>query len=124
MMKAKKIIKLELKNPALRRIRKNFRDLIKFAVKQEANRLFDKSCEFRKKSRESADSVEKEDLKAKEINLRNRSNELDRLLSRSIIQCGLGGGCLSLSEAIEHGFDPKDRPTDLDMVWVPSNNGW
>jgi len=123
-MKAEKIVKVELKNPALRRIRKNFRDVIKLAVEQESGRLFVESCEYRKRSRESTDHAEKERLEQKEDKFRNKSSELDSSLSKSIIQCGLGGGCSSLSKAIKHGFDPKDSPTDLDMVWMPYFKAW
>jgi len=123
-MKAKKIVKVELKNSALRRIRKNFRDVIKLAVKQESSRLYAISREFRKKCRDSTDSREKERLEQKERKFMKQGGKLRGLLSKSVIQCGLGGGCSSLSEAIKHGFDPKDRPTDLDMVWMPYFKAW
>ena len=63
-------------------------------------------------------------LEQKKKDFRSKSNELDRLLSKSIIQCDLGAGCSSLDEAIKHGFDPKDRPTDLDMAWCPYFKAW
>lgn len=123
-MKSKKIVKVELKNPSLRRIRKNFRDVIKLAVKQESSRLFAKSCEYRKKRSESTDLAEEEMLEQKKSYFRRGSDRLDNLLSDSIIQCGLGGGCSSLPEAIKRGLDPRDRPTDLDMAWVPFLGAW
>ena len=123
-MKAKKIVRVELKTPALQRMRKNFRDVIKFAVKRESSRLHAISREYRKRSREVADPVEKEKLEQKEGYLDRKSAKLNSLLSKSIIQCGLGGGCSSLSRAIKHGFDPKDRPTNLDMAWIPFLGAW
>lgn len=123
-MKAKRIVKVELKHPALRRIRKNFRDLIKVAVEQESSRLYAASREFRKRSQESTYPAEKERLEQEKRNFRSKNNELDHLLSKSIIQCDLGAGCSSLEEAIKHGFDPMDRPTDLDMAWCPYFKAW
>ena len=123
-MKAKKIVKVELKRPALRRVRKNFRDVIKFAVEQESSRLYAKSGEYRKRSQDSSNPAEKKRLEQKKKDFRSKSNELDRLLSDSIIQCGLGAACSSLSAAIKNGFDPLDRPTDLDMAWCPYFKAW
>ena len=40
------------------------------------------------------------------------------------IQCDLGAACSSLEEAVKHGFDPLNRPTDLDMVWMPYFKSW
>lgn len=123
-MKAKKIVKVELKNPTLRRIRKNFRDVIEHAVKQESSRLHAISREYRKRSRESADPTEKERLEQKEDKFRNRRNKLHYSLIDSIIQCGMGGGCSSYSEAINHGLYPKKASTNLDMAWMPSHKAW
>ena len=108
-MRAKKIVKIELKNPLLRRIRKNFRDIIKLTVKQESSRLYAISREYRKRSQESTDPIEKEKLEREDDKFMERGRRLRGLLSDSIIQCGLGAGCSSLSEAIKHGFDPKDE---------------
>jgi hypothetical protein len=124
MMKAKKIVKIELKNPALRRIRKSFRDVIKIAVKQDISRLYASSREYRKRSQESTSPTEKERLEQKENEFMKQGRRLRHLLSKSIIQCDLGAACSSLEEAIKHGFDPLDRPTDLDMAWCPYFKGW
>ncbi len=40
------------------------------------------------------------------------------------MQCNSGAACISLDKAIEKGLDPKDRPTDLDLVWVPWLEKW
>ena len=124
MMKAEKIVKVELKSPVLRRVRKNFRDVIKVAVEQESSRLYARSSDFRKRSQDSSNPVEEERLEQKKKDFSSKSDELDRLLSKSIIQCDSGAGCSSLEEAVKHGFDRMDRPTDLDMVWCPYFNAW
>jgi len=123
-MKAKKIIRVELKNPALRRIRKSFRDIIELAVKQESNRLHVESRIYRERSRESSNPIEKERLEQKEDKFRNRSNGLNSSLSKSIIQCRLRGGCSSYSEATNHGLYPEKAPANLDMVWMPFYKAW
>ncbi len=123
-LKARKIVRIELKDPSLRRIRKNFRDVIKFAVKQEASRLHAFSCEYRKRSRGITDPVEKERLERKEGFLDRESTRLDSSLSESVIQCGLGGGCASYIEATDHGLYPEKAPTNLDMAWIPFLGAW
>ena len=123
-MNAKKIVRVELKNPALRRIRENFRDIIELAVKQESNRLHAESRVYRERSRGSTNPIEKERLEQKENKFRNRSNELDSSLSKSIIQCRLRGGCASYIEATDHGLHPENNPANLDMAWMPSHNAW
>ncbi len=115
-MKAKKIVRIELKNPALRRIRKNFRDLIEHAVKHESSRLFAKSCEYRKRSRESIDHAEKERLEQKEDKFRNKSNELDSSLSKSIIQCGLGVDAPRFQEQLS--MDSIPTIVQLTSTWL------
>lgn len=123
-MKAKKIVKVELKNPALRRIRKNFRDAIKFAVKQESSRLHAISWEYWKRSREATDPVKKEGLERKEAYFDRKGAELDNLLTKSIIKCGMSGGCSSYIEATNYGLFPKKTPTNLNMAWMPSHSAW
>ena len=123
-MKAKKIVRIELKNPALRRIRKNFRDLIELAVKQESSRLHTISREYRKRSREVADPVEKERLEQKEGYLGRERDKLNSSLSKSIIQCKLGGGCASYIEATNHGLHPENSTTNLDIAWIPFHGAW
>ena len=123
-MKAKRIVRIELKNPALLRMRKNFRDIIELAVKQESSRLYAISREYRKRSQKATSPAEKERLEQKGREFRNESNELDSSLSRSIIQCKLWGGCASYLEATDHGLYPENSPTNLDMAWMPSHNAW
>ncbi len=123
-MNSKKIVKIELKNPALRRIRRNFRDVIELAVKQEASRLYAISRVYRKRSRESKDPAEKERLERKDDKFMDKGSKLKELLSKSIIQCRSRGGCISYSEATKHGLYPKKVPTNLDMAWMPSYHAW
>ncbi len=123
-MKAKKIVRIELANPALRRIRKNFRDIIELIVKQEVSRLYAISRGARKRSRESTDSTEKEELVREDDNFMERGRRLRGLLSKSIIQCHLGGGCVSYVEATNHGRHPENGPTNLDMAWIPFDGAW
>lgn len=123
-MKAKRIIKVELKNPVLRRIRKVFRDIIKLAVEQEVDRLYAISRQYRKESLESTDSTEKIRLEWKDDKFMDRGSRLRKLLSKSIIQCNLSGGCSSLIESTQHGFHPENKPANLDMAWMPSFNAW
>ena len=123
-MKSKKIVRVELKSPALRRIRKNFRDIIELVVKHESSKLFAISKEYRERSSETTDPVEKERLGRRKEHFRRKSDELYCLLTDSIIQCGLGGGCLSYIEATDHGFYPRKAPANLNMVWMPSYNAW
>jgi hypothetical protein len=124
MMNAKRIVKIELRDPQLRRVRKGLRDIIKLAVNQKLRELYSKQHEYFNKYLKSNDHVLKENLKWKWGNFRRQSERLDKLLSSSIIICGSGAGCASLDEAIQKGLDPQDRPTDLDMVWMPSHKKW
>lgn len=123
-MKAKKILIIELKNPALRRIRKNFRDIIECAVKQEISRLYAISREHRKKGSESRDPVKKERLEQKGRAFMKDGRELRFSLTESIIQCGMSGGCSSYIEATDHGLYPKKAPTNLNMAWLPIHKKW
>jgi len=123
-MKAKKIIRVGLRNPALRRIRKSFRDIISLAVKQKSSRLHAISLEYWKISRGIKDPTKKESLEQKEIELMKESNKLDSSLSKSIIQCAMNGRCSSLSGEIKLGLEPKDKSSNLDMVWIPFLGAW
>ena len=90
-MKAKKIVRVELKNPALRRIRKGFRDIIELAVKQEVSRLYAIFREYKEKRLKAKDPIEKEVLDRKGARFMDRGRMLMGLLSKSIIKCKSGG---------------------------------
>jgi len=115
-MKAKKIVRIELKNPALQRIRKNFRDIIECAVKQEISRLYTISREYRKRISESTDPTKKERLEQKGRAFMKDGRELRYSLTESIIQCGMSGGCSSYIEATDHGLFPKKL--QLTSTWL------
>ena len=69
-------------------------------------------------------SFEKERLDQKDDKFMERVMKLKRQLTKSIIQCGLGGGCASYIEATDHGLHPENSPTNLDMAWVPFHGAW
>ncbi len=117
-MKSEKTVRIELKNPTLRKIRKNLRDVVKLAVKDEIRKLMDERFKLHDKKVLTPD----EELRMTELS--RKSNKLMYLLAASIIQCSMGAACDSLDEAIENGFDPQDRRTDLDMVWIPEDRKW
>ncbi|HEA70573.1 hypothetical protein LCGC14_0625430 [marine sediment metagenome] len=114
MMNSKKIRIIKLKDPQLRRVRKNLRDIIKLAAKDEIKRLLEITSNCLKKGK---DISSEEQIKFTQYS--RECNQLMSALSSSIIQCSSGAECDSLEEAIKQGFNPKDRPTDLDMVWIP-----
>lgn len=123
-MKAKKIVRVELKNPVLRRIRKGFRDIIELAVKQEVSRLYAIFREYKEKRLKAKDPIEKEVLDRKGVKFMDRGRMLMGLLSKSIIRCKSGGGCASYIEATGHGLHPENSPSNLDMVWIPFHGAW
>ena len=118
MMKSKKIRIVKLKDPKLRRIRKNLRDVIKLAVKDKFRKLH----KLAEKYLVGRPMTPEEDRMFTKLS--RESEKLMFALSDSIIQCSSGASCNSLEEAIKHGFNPKHRPTDLDMVWIPYYQKW
>jgi len=98
-MKSQKVIRIELKHPQLIRVRKALRIVLKKAIIDKAQNLY-KQGKFGKPDR------------------------LLGLISNSILQCGAGAECFSYKEMKKEGFDPKDRPIDLDMVWAPHFRRW
>lgn len=117
-MKTEKIRRIELKDPILRKIRKNLRDIIKLSVNTEINKLQDEEIKLVKKA---VLTIEEEERK-RELSFKH--NQLRHMLFNSIIQCSSGAACDSHQEAKKQGFNPKDRRTDLDMVWIPEYQKW
>jgi len=117
-MKTEKIRRIELKDPDLRRIRKNLRDIIKLAVTAKINKLQEEEIKLVKKTVLTLEEKERK----RELSFRH--NQLRHLLSNSIIQCSTGAACDSHQEGKKQGFNPRDRRTDLDMVWVPEYQKW
>lgn len=107
-MKSKKSLTVELKDPQLRRIRNNLRDIIKLAVKEELSRLDGKEHRYFQHYLESSDPVAKEEWERKYHKFRRREERLRKMLSRSILKCDFGA----------------HPDTDLDMVWMPSFGAW
>jgi len=117
-MRSKKIRKVILISPALRRIRNNLRIIIKLAVKEELHKLSNlKGFYFRKAKLTPSQQRRKAYLK-------RRWNRLYHNFVKSTLQCNCGAACTSYQEAKSSGFNPQDRPTDLDLVWVPWLEGW
>ncbi len=117
-MRSKKIRKVTLKTPSLRRVRDNLRIILKLAVKKELRKL-DKIYYLYKYKRILTPSQQK-----RKIQLGEKWKDLDRAYYKSTLQCGCGAGCISFQEAKKHGFNPRDRPIDLDLVWVPWLESW
>ncbi|MFW9987612.1 MAG: hypothetical protein ACFFC3_03070 [Candidatus Odinarchaeota archaeon] len=117
-MKSKKIRKVVLKTPNLRKIRNNLRIILKLAVKEELDKLYERE-ELYSNKRYLTPSQQK-----RKSYLAEKWKALDISYHRSTLQCSSGAACISLDKAIEKGFDPKDRPTDLDLVWVPWLERW
>ena len=117
MMKSKKVRIIELKDPKLRLIRKNLRDIIKFAARKEIRRLHVMQDKYLGKG-----MTPEEDRMFTKFS--RKGDKLMFALSDSIIQCSSGAQCDSYEEAKKHGFNPGDRPTDLDMVWIPYYQKW
>ncbi len=120
-MKTKKIIEVRLKNLVLRRIRANFRVVIRLTVEQEVNRLYDMARKYQRMCRDTVNPDEIGRLKREARKFMKLGGRLKNLLSKSIIHCTSSGGCISYLRAKELGLD---TPANLDMVWIPSFNGW
>ena len=117
-MKSEKTVRIELRNPVLRRIQKNMRDIIRLATKNEIKRLQDEEVELIKRPHLTPEEEKRE------YELSFKSNKLRDSLSDSIIQCSMGAACDSHQKGKKEGFNPRDRRTDLDMVWVPEDRKW
>ena len=118
MMKSKKIHKIVLKNPRLRRIRNNLRIMLKLAIEKELNRLDQLKGLYVFKNKLTNSQ------KKRRSQIWGEWNRLYHRYQRSTLVCGMGAACTALDEAIKHGFNPQDRPTDLDLVWVPWLRNW
>jgi hypothetical protein len=117
-MKSKKVRKVILKMHRLRQVRDNLRIILKLAVKEELRKL-DKLYDLYEDKKTLTPSQQK-----RRSQLGKKWKSLDRAYYKSTLQCGSGAGCVSFQEAKKHGFNPKDRLTDLDLVWVPWLEMW
>lgn len=98
-MKSQNIVRVEFHNPHLKRLRNNLRIILKLAI-------IDKIEKFRENKQHYS------------------ATQMIRLITNSILKCGAGAECLSYLERVREGFNPRDRPSDLDMVWVPYYQTW
>lgn len=117
-MKSKKIHKVILKTPSLRHARDNLRIILKLAVNEELSKLQElRSLYTYKKKLTPSQKKRRSQLSKSWYGLYHR-------FIRSTLRCNNGAGCISFQEAKIHGFNPKDRPTDLDLVWIPWFEKW
>ena len=105
----------------MKRVRDNLRVILKLAIKVELDRLrnlrglyFDKDI----KSGLTPSQRRRYDYIGGEY------RALSERFAESTLQCGSGAACYSFQEAKKQGFNPQDRPTDLDLVWVPWLEKW
>ncbi len=120
-MKSKKVHRVILRDLSLRRVRNNLRIIFKLAAKKELSRLVDLEGLYQdKKIKIGLTPSQKKRYK----HLRRQWNNLYFPFEKSTLQCGSGAGCYSYQEAKKQGFDPQDRPTNLDLVWVPWLKRW
>jgi len=117
-MKSKKVRKIVLKTPNLRKVLNNLRIILKLAVKEELDRLYEREELYSNKRHLTSSQQERKSYLAK------KWKRLDLNYHRSTLQCSSGAACISLEKAMTKGLDPKDRPTDPDLVWVPWLEKW
>lgn len=117
-MKSKKIRKIILRTPSLKRVRNNLRIILKLAVEEELSRLSRLKTLYFKKDRLTPSQ------RRRRGQLSRRWNNLYHCFIKSTLQCNCGAACISFQEAKRHGFNPQDRPTNLDLVWVPWLEKW
>ncbi len=110
-MKSKKWKVIRIKNPQLRRLRKNLRTVLKLAVSDELKRLdllwdfyFDRFSVLTPSQIKRKDS------------LRTMGKDLSSASSDSILNCSYGTGCVSKREG--------RNILGEDMGWVPLVGNW
>lgn len=99
-MRSSKAVRIELRHPQLKALRKNLRIVLKLSILDASDKLLKEEKRY-------------------------EASETFNLLSGSLLQCGAGAVCRSYEQRVkEEGFDPQDRPIDLDMVWAPYFRSW
>ena len=98
-MNSKTIRKIVLRTPWSRRLRLNLRILLDLAVKEKLSRLSN-------------------------LEIWKEKNALERQFCKSTLRCSMGVNCVSFERLKKKGFDPRDLPTNLDLVWVPWLEHW
>ena len=120
-MNSKEVRRVILRTARVQPVRSNLRALLKLAVKDKLNRLTKIKRLYHNK--DIKDNLTPSQQKRYEfIGIKYRT--LSERYNHSTLQCGSGAACYSLDDAIERGLDPRDRPIDLDLVWVPWLRKW
>ena len=114
-MKTREPRRIVIKNPQLKRVRKNLREILKLFYYDESKRL-----------RELAGRCLITTSGRKEHNKLTRiSAKLDHAYEKSILECSSGAMCTSYKEMVEkRSIKPSERPINLDMVWIPHEKAW
>lgn len=107
-----------LKNPRLRKIRKNLRDVIISAVNIEIDRLSALEKLYTEKRWKSGLMIPSR--WKRECSLYNKSSELRRALKKSICLCDNSAGCVSGGQQV----GTEKHNTQVDMIWDPCGEGW
>jgi len=105
----------------MRQIRNNLRILLKLTIKDELNRLAKIKRLYRHKEKENGLTLSQDKRHSHVI---KQYRALSERYNHSTLQCGSGAACYSFQDAKRQGFNPKDRPTDFDAIWVPWLEGW
>ena len=121
-MKSKEPRLIVLKDPKLRKIRENLRLILKLAYLDESKRLSCLEDLYREKYIQIGLTPSQQKRKSQLI---RKNNYLMTAYNNSILHCYLGAACSSYEEAVENGtIDPRERPIDLDMGWLPQYGSW
>ncbi len=120
-MKSKEVRKVILRTSRMKRVRNNLRIVLKLAIKDELSSLAKLERLYRQKEKKDGLTLSQEKRYSYVV---AKYRELSKRYNHSILRCGSGAACYSLDEAIERGFNPRDRPADLNLVWVPWLRRW
>ncbi len=107
-MKRERII--VIRNPVLRRLRRNLRKILLKAISQK----YDELTELRKFYIKAKGPDDEEGKK-----IRKQINKILSLPHSSICGCGNGGSCLSREKFVKENPMEELDPTDLDMAYYP-----
>jgi len=107
-----------LKNPRLRKIRKNLRNVIIYAVNEEIDRLFTLRLLYSKKRRESGLILPSR--WKREVALQHRLMNLRSALDKSICLCHNSAGCVSGGQQV----GGEEYNTNVNMIWDPRGERW
>ena len=106
-----KIVKVIIKDPLLRRLRHNLRQILYLWYERESKDILDFKHSFTVKR--VAGTLQESDI-LKEREVVRQLNELDKAYNRSILVCRRGADCRT----------GNNRDLDKDMVWNIDMGGW